>query len=156
MTSYEKLLNEADNNNVQVIENYDFSNTRLKGLYCDSYIALSSELGTEAEKNSILHEELGHHHTSTGNILDVTDLNCIKQERQARIWAYNNAIGLYGIISSYKQGCKNQYEMAEYLNITEIFLKEALAYYKERYGIYTRFDNYMIFFEPLGVFELYK
>ena len=84
---------------------------------------------------------------STGNILDVTDLNCIKQERQARIWAYNNAIGLYGIISSYKQGCKNQYEMAEYLNITEIFLKEALAYYKERYGIYTR---------PLGVFELYK
>lgn len=44
---------------------------------------------------------------------------------------------------------------AEYLGVTEQFLYDALKCYKQKYGIYTKIDNYIIYFEPcLGVFQL--
>ena len=46
-------------------------------------------------------------------------------------------------------------ETAEYLEVTEEFLLEALQYYKGKYGRYVTIDNYAIYFEPtLGVLEL--
>ena len=77
-----------------------------------------------------------------------------KQELHARAWAYNRLIGLYGIINAYRSGCRNGYEIAEHLNITEEFLAEALQYYRNKYGLCTTIDNYVIYFEPsLGIFE---
>lgn len=38
--------------------------------------------------------------------------------------------------------------MADYLDVTEDFLKDALESYRRKYGIYTEIDNYIIFFEP--------
>lgn len=155
MTEYEKLLTEAKNNKVRVFENYDLSGTRLKGLYCDGNIALSSELHTEAERRCVLAEEIGHHYTTVGNILDLNNVENNKQEQQARLWAYNNAVGLIGIVNAYKAGCQNLYEMAEYLKVDESFLLDALNRYRSKYGIYTVVDNYMVFFEPnLGVLKI--
>lgn len=157
MTEYEKLLDEAENDDMKVIENYDFTGTRLKGLYCDSNIALSNELNTETEKRCTLAEEIGHHYTTVGNILDLNKTGNRKQEQQARTWAYNKLIGLMGIVNSYKSGCRNATEMAEYLNVTEDFLSEAIERYRSKYGTYTTIDNYVIFFEPrLGVLEIQK
>ena len=157
MTEYEKLLDEANNDDMTIIENYDFSNTRLKGLYCDRNIALSTDLNTTSEKCCTLAEEIGHHYTTVGNILDPNKVENRKQEQQARTWAYNKLIGLVGIINSYKAGCHNTHEMAEYLNVTEIFLLDALERYKSKYGTYTTFENYVIFFEPnLGILEIQK
>ena len=46
-------------------------------------------------------------------------------------------------------------ETADYLDVTEEFLKEALAYYKTKYGDYVIIDNYTIFFEPhIAILEL--
>lgn len=155
MTEYEKLLDEANTGNVNIIENYDFSNTRLKGLYCDQNIALSSDLCTVSERCCTLAEEIGHHYTTVGNILNPNNVENRKQEQQARTWAYNKLIGLMGIVDSYKAGCHNAHEMAEYLNVTEEFLIEALERYRSKYGTYTTIDNYVIFFEPsLGVLEI--
>ena len=46
--------------------------------------------------------------------------------------------------------------MAEYLEITEQFLMDAISRYKSKYGLYKKIGNYMIMFEPLGVLELYS
>ena len=151
---YEKLLSEANNIGVNVDESFNF-NGKTKGLYVDGNIALSSNLSNTAEKSCILAEELGHHYTSSGNIIDMSVTQNRKQELHARLWAYNKLIGLMGIVRSYKAGCKSIYETAEYLEVTEEFLTEALQYYKSKYGICTNIDNYIIYFEPsLGVFEL--
>jgi hypothetical protein len=77
-----------------------------------------------------------------------------KQERHARIWAYDKKIGLMGLINAYKNGCRNRYEIAGYLEVTEEFLLEAVKYYHEKYGVCTTVDNYVVYFEPLGVLQM--
>ncbi len=156
MTGYEKLLTDAAKENIIVTDQFDLSGTRLKGLYCDGTIALNKDMYIESEKTCVLAEELGHHYTTVGDIMDQTDTANRKQERHARIWAYHKLLSLNDLIDSYKHGCQNQFEIAEHLNITEEFLVECLNYYKEKYGVCTKQDNYLIYFEPLGVLELYK
>lgn len=78
-----------------------------------------------------------------------------KQEQHARAWAYNKMIGLFGIVKAYEHGCHSLHETADYLNVTEEFLNEALKYYENKYGEYTVVDNYVIYFIPsLGVGKL--
>ena len=60
------------------------------------------------KKACVAAEELGHHLTSTGNILDQSDVGSRKQELRARLHAYNNMIGLIGIITAYEHGCPKQ------------------------------------------------
>ena len=151
--NYEELLIEADAQGISVDENIPFK-SNLKGLYIDNNIALASSLNTSAEKACVLAEELGHHHTTVGDILNPNIVENRKQEHRARVWAYRNAIGLSDLISAYKRGCQNCYEIAEHLNITESFLTGAIEDYKAQYGLFTKVDNYIIYFEPLGVLEL--
>lgn len=148
MTDYEKLLDVANNANITVYDNFDLDGTRLKGFYCDNNIVLDKKISTQSEKSCILAEELGHHYTTTGNILDTSKGENRKQELKARLWAYNERVGLNGIIECYKARCMNINEMAEKLNVTEAFLKEAIEAYHNKYGIYTKVDNYIIGFEP--------
>ena len=108
------------------------------------------------DKACTLAEELGHYYTTVGNILDQSSASIRKQERRARIWAYNKMIGLNGIIRAYEHGCRSKSDMADYLDVTEEFLQEAINCYTEKYGLYKEIDNYMILFQPLGVLELYK
>ena len=153
MTGYEELLTDADKENIIVTDQFDLSGTRLKGLYCDGTIALNKDMYIESEKTCVLAEELGHHYTTVGDIMDQTDVSNRKQERHARIWAYHKLLSLNDLIDSYKHGCQNQFEIADYLNITEEFLVDCLNYYKEKYGLYVRQDNYLIYFEPLGIMD---
>lgn len=148
LTKFEQLLDIAHANNVTVIDNYDFGGTRLKGLYCDGTVALDRRLETDADKAAILSEELGHHATSTGDILDVRCESNRKQEHAARMWAYNTAVGLMGIIKCHESHCHNLYEMADYLQLSEQFLSEAIECYRLKYGPYVYVDNYIIMFEP--------
>lgn len=155
MTRYELLEEEAYENDIDVIER-SFNSNRIKGLYADSVIALSKDIPTTIQKACVLAEELGHHYTTVGDILDQSSVENRKQELRARIIAYNKMIGLSGILNAFKAHCQNCYEIAEYLGVTEEFFEEALQYYCSKYGTCTTIDNYMILFEPLGVLELYK
>ena len=80
MTEYEKLLDSADKQHVIVTEKFDLSETRLKGLYCDAFIAIDKNL-TDIDKACVLAEELGHHATTYGNIIDQSTVTNRKQER---------------------------------------------------------------------------
>lgn len=150
--NYEELLTEASQNGIGIID-YDFISTNIKGLYCDGTVALS-RAATETEKSCVLAEELGHHYTSSGIIIDQTSTSNRKQERRARIWAYKKAFLIDDLIQAFKAGCRNRYEIAEYLEITEAFLQEAIDYYKEKYGPYIIQEPYVIYLDPLGVLEM--
>ena len=153
MNTTEVLTEEAYSHGAETID-WRFTSDRIKGLYCDGVIAISDRL-KGPEKAAVLAEELGHHLTASGNILDQSVTANRKQELRGRIWAYNRLIGLTGIIRAYKMGCRNRYEVAECLDVPEETLQEALNYYHARYGVCTQVDNYVIYFEPaLGVMEL--
>lgn len=145
MTNYELLIDEAFDKGLSVKEKpLRGSDGRIKG----NRIAIRQDIDTQREKACVLAEELGHHYTSSGNILDQTRTEHVKQEQRARMWAYNKQIGLYGIINAYKRGCRNIHEMADYLDVTEEFLWDALEAYRLKYGHYVNVDNYTIYFEP--------
>lgn len=151
MNSYEQLLDEY--NNLYVIEKHFKSNA--KGLCKGNKIGISKDIPTANEKACVLAEELGHYYTTVGNILDQQSISNKKQEQRARMWAYDKQIGLIGIIKCYEHGCRSKHEMAEYLSVTEEFLNDALERYRQKYGIYTTIDNYIIYFEPcLGVAKM--
>ena len=147
MNAFECLADKACEDGIDIV-NRNFNSNRIKGLYCDGTVALNSQIETSKERACVLAEELGHHHTSTGVIVDLSSVQNRKQERQARLWAYNNQIGLYGLIRAYERGCKNRYEVAEFLEVTEEFLEEAITAYREKYGVYTTIDNYVVYFIP--------
>lgn len=147
MDPYEKIIDQAHNAGMDIVE-HPFRNDTIKGLYCDSVAAINKNIDTTVEKACVAAEELGHHLTSSGNILDLSDIGSCKQELRARMHAYNNLIGLLGIVKAYEHGCRNAYEMAEYLNVTEEFLNDALDAYRNKYGVYTTVDNYIIYFIP--------
>lgn len=155
MTKYETLLENASDAGVIVDETSHFCGTKIKGLYLDKHIAISNDISTDTEKACILAEELGHHYTATGNILDQSTVENRKQEMRGRIVAYNKLVGLRGIVDAYLHHCQSISESAEYLEVTEEFLIDSLNYYRNKYGVYTKLDNYVIVFEPnIAVLEL--
>ena len=149
MIAYEELLFEADDEGIEVLE-FIFESD-IKGLYSDYCIAISHKLDTTTEKKCVLAEELGHYHTSDGNLIDLKSIQNRKQEVRARKWSYEKLIPLKSIIKASFGCCANLYELAEYLDVTEQFLKEALTYYQSKYGLYAEVDNYCIYFNPFTV-----
>lgn len=151
--AYEELLIETEKEGIEIIE-MNFMG-KAKGLYADNVIAIDKKLST-ADKTCVLAEELGHHHTSYGNILNYSSIKNRKQEKRARNWAYERLVGIINIITAHNAGIKNRFELAEYLNVTEEFLEEAIQYYKEKHGMYYQIDNYILYFEPnLGVLKIF-
>lgn len=147
MNKLEKLEQDAFEDNVKV-HDYYLGEESLRGIYVNGNVAINTSVNNSIEKACVLAEELGHHHTSVGNILDMDLTGNRKQERQARIWAFNKLIGLTGIIEAFEHGCQSRYEMAEYLEVTEEFLEECVACYRNKYGVGTTLDNYYIMFIP--------
>ena len=153
LNKLEQLEQEAFENAVKV-HNYYLGEENLKGIYIDGNIAINTSVDNGAEKACVLAEELGHYHTTVGDITDLSDSQNRKQERQARLWGYNKLIGLTGLISAFHAGCHSRHETAEYLGVTEQFLQECIDCYTEKYGEYAKIDNYIIFFIPnLAVME---
>ncbi len=143
--NYEQLLTMADQNGLLVKEQplqvHD-------GLISGKRIAIRKDIRTQTEKSCVLAEEIGHYRTNTGDILDQDKTENRKQELHARVWAYNELIGLKGIIRCYEHRCHSFSEMAELLDVTEEFLSEALKYYRKKYGICVVYGKYVIYFEP--------
>ena len=149
---YEALLAESDSVGLVVKEKpLKNNNGRVKG----NKIAIRQDINTSAEKACVLAEEMGHYHTSVGRILNQSDAENRKQELRAREWAYDRQVGLIGIVESFRAGCQTLSEMAEYLEVTDEFLRDALERYRQKYGIYTTIDHYIIYFEPyLAIAEI--
>lgn len=145
MNSYEALLEEACDEGLTVKEKpLQSSDGRIKG----NRIAIRKDIETTTEKACVLAEELGHHYTTVGNIVELDTPQKRKQERQARLNGYNRMIGLTGLIRAFEHGCKNLYETAEFLEVTEEYLQECIDCYRDKYGVGTTIGNYYIMFIP--------
>lgn len=151
--TYEELLLEAETSGIAIKElPLQSSDGRIKG----KRIAIRRDIPTLAKKADVLAEELGHYYTSVGRIVEQDSVNALKQERTARLWAYNKRIGLTGILKAFQNHCTSRYEIAEYLGVSEDTLAEALEYYRQIYGEGVMVDNYLVRFEPtLQVYEYF-
>lgn len=143
--TYENLLSAADGLGLitkeKDLQAYD---GRIKG----RRVAIRRSIPTQKKKACVLAEELGHYFTSAGDLLGLDDVTARKQERRARLWAYNVQIGLSGLIHANSAGCRNQYETAEFLDVPERFLLDCLKCYREKYGPWIRYEEYVIRFDP--------
>ena len=142
--TYDDLLAVANEKGLKVKEKSLSGND---GRIMGNRIAIRKDM-TTTEKACVLAEELGHHETTVGNIIDMSVSWNRKQERQARLNGYQRMIGLMGIVKAYEAGCQNQYEIAEFLNVTEEYLLECIECYRDKYGTMKSIDNYTIYFIP--------
>lgn len=142
---YEKLLIEADMLGI-IVKEADLITK--KGLCYGNRIAINKSL-SEYEKGCVLAEELGHYTLTVGDIKEQTfNISNKKQELLARRWGYNKLVALTDLINAFDAGCKTKYEIADFLNITEEYLNEAIQYYTAKYGTYHMIDCYTIIFIP--------
>lgn len=142
--NYDILIDEACHEGLAVKEKpFSTYDGRIKG----NNIYIRKDM-TSIEKACVLAEELGHHYTTVGDILDQSNTGNRKQELRARLWAYNHQVGLRGIIRAYEAHLTEMHEVAEFLEVTPEFLHDALQCYRSKYSPYTTIDNYIIFFEP--------
>ena len=141
--TYEELLIESDNLGLIVKEKpLEYHDGRIKG----NRVAIRSTIPTNTQKACVLAEEIAHHITSTGDILDMSNISNRKQEYKARIWSYNKLIDLQGFINAFEHHCTNLYETATFLGVTEQFLADTINAYMHKYGCYIRYKNYVIEF----------
>lgn len=149
--TYDNLLKEADDKCLVVKEKQLRS---CKGRIRGNLIAIKKDMSC-TEKACVLAEEIAHAELTVGNILDSSDTNNRKQEYKARMIAYDKMIGINGLIRAYEARCRNITMVAEYLDVTEEFLLDAINVYKSKYGLLTEYDNYLIYFEPgLSILKL--
>ena len=146
--TYDELLIEAAQEQLLVKEKCLLANA---GLIKGKRIAIKRDL-TNKQKTCVLAEELGHYFTSVGDIVDQTNINNRKQERKARKWGYCRLVNIEKLVEAIQQGCRNAHEIAEYLEVTEEFLQDALHYYKSKYGAYYTVGQYTIYFNDFGYY----
>lgn len=145
MKKSERLLNIAENNNIEIIEkNMELS--KIEGLYSDNTILINTTI-KENKYNEILGHELGHHFTLEGNNLlehQGKDL----QEFCADAWSYREVVPLQKLIE-YKLNDYEEWEILEIENITHEFFINTFQYYQNRFGYDdVEVDNYIINFLP--------
>lgn len=149
MGKYEDMLIEHDY--IDIIE-CDNLPKDLYGLWLGDMILINRNLPTTS-KLETLAEELAHNELTYGNIVDQSKYNHRKFENYARRLAFEKLISLNDIIKAFLQGIHNLYELANFFEVTESFVLQSIAHYKQKYGYSTRYDKYVIQFEPLRVFE---
>lgn len=117
------------------------------GMIVGNTIGIDSKKST-TEKSVIMSEEVGHLETSVGNILDQGDVCNRKQEHRARRWAHNHMISQQDLVNAAKHGCRSAYDTAEFLDVTEEFLEEAIQDFRQQYGSAYYSEDFMIQYEP--------
>lgn len=146
--TYDELLNKVYESGLTVKEKPLLaSDGRVK----DKNIAIRQDIDTSSRKLCVLAEELGHYHTTVGNIIDLSKTENSRQEETARRWAYRYLLDFDKLYEAKLSGCSNIYETAEYVGLSEHFLKDAIEYLKARYGNNFITDKYRITIEPFDM-----
>lgn len=155
MNEYEELLERAHEKGIRIKEKRRFRSDA-DALINGNVIGLSENLETQVEKKCALAEELSHHDYNVGNIIDNKKTQSRQQEYRARKQAIFDMIHPEDLIRAFEYHVSDFYELADYLAVTEKFLKEALATYKQHYGPYLTYNDYVIWFDPLFVGQSFE
>lgn len=120
-----------------IYEETSLKNTHSKGIYfkvedLPPVIAIEESIIKYTDLYiSILSEELGHHFTTQGNLLEPSKdysekLYKNKKEYLARKWASNFLISDAEFVQALLSSISNKYEMCEYFNITYEILENKI------------------------------
>lgn len=145
--NYEDLLIEYDTEDIVIKEKpLQSSNGRI----FNNRIAIRHGMAT-VDKTCTLAEELGHYFTTTGDIIDQTDVSNRKQEHRARMWAYSKLLPLQFFVLAFKHGCCSIHETAEFLEVSEEFLIDCINAYYSKYGSFIEYGEYLFMFSEAGL-----
>lgn len=140
--SYEDLLKECADEGLIIKEK---PLTSSAGRIYNNKIAIRHNM-SNVDKTCTLAEELGHYYTTTGDIIDQTDIMSRKQEHRARMWAYEKLLPLQFFIFAFKHGCRSIHETAEFLEVSEEFLIDCINAYYSKYGSFIEYGEYLFMF----------
>ena len=150
MTRYETLQEEVRSQAITLREAEDLPRV-CRGLYVRytgrrPMIVLNRRM-TAAEKRCVCAEELGHHHTSGGDLTNACPIEYGRQERRARKWSVHHILSLDTLAEAYLRH-DDPFELADALDVTVEYLNQAIQYYRDAYGVFLRTDRYLIQFLP--------
>lgn len=117
---------------------------KLDGLCVGRTILINANKPVQIQAQALA-EELAHQNTTIGNIIKQDSIAEKKQEHKARRIAYESIIPLDSLITSYWKS-NDEYELAENLDVSQLFLEEALEHYRIKYGTVLEVDNQLINF----------
>lgn len=139
---YEKLVNKYQD---EVTIREEKMPYKLPGLYLNGMIFISKDQSS-IEKGYVLVEELMHYKYTVGNITKQETIMDKKQEIFARRKGYEELIPLDDIIACFYLGLREYFEVAEFLEVTEEFLRHTVSHYAEKYGPMYDYGGYFINF----------
>lgn len=93
----------------------------------------SSRRFSKIEEKALLMHELGHCQTGSFYCDGASELVRAKCEKKADAWAIEHFLPYDKIIEAYKSGITNNYELAEYFEVSEQYVSKAIEYYRQRY-----------------------
>lgn len=124
-------------------EVYDYAQAHNIAIYnfrFDKVIALSvpdniaidySKLKGERQEKDVLMHEISHNETGTFYGLKIPLETRARREFRARKWAWTRAIPVEELKQAVSSGYTEPWELADYFDVTEEQLQEAITYYRE-------------------------
>ena len=142
-----------------------FTPKSIKGIYtrldnCKPAIGMNYQsISSETEEKLILAEEIGHYFTATskpiGSKYYCNKLYSDRKEHRAFRKAVKMTISHRQIVKCMLSGANSLYELAEALEVTEDYLKNAFELYKQKYGQFKKVGEYYLYFDPIGVLRCF-
>ncbi|EAG8700772.1 toxin [Listeria monocytogenes] len=130
-----------------------YNHTKRYGIYADGHILIERHMN-DRYKKVILLEEYFHSKYTAGNILDERKLTNRKQETFVRRKNYETLFSHECIIRAYNLGFEYYHDVADYFDLPEAFIREAIEHYKQLHGLMWEVGEYVIFLD--SYIEVFK
>ncbi|KGJ36221.1 ImmA/IrrE family metallo-endopeptidase [Enterococcus faecalis] len=124
-----------------------------KGLYINNIVYLNPNQNSN-ELTCTVAEEIGHHLTTVGDIINQDTNEKRKQEQKAREVGATMVVTPQDLIDCYYECFTYVWECAEFLGVTKQTLECALNAYSKKYPIGLEYNNYKLFFNPNGTISV--
>lgn len=126
-----------------------------KGLYINNVAYLNPQQTFE-ELIDTVGEEIGHHLTTVGDIIDQDTTEKRQQEQRARDVGRTLVISPQDIIDCYHERFAYPWECAEFLGVSVEAIIEAIKVYAKKYSGFMDYQNYTILFRTNGTIGVYE
>lgn len=143
MNRFEQLVDARPNLKIKMV---DAPSKHFGGLLVNETVYLNSNLSYPEQYES-LHEEVSHYDFTVGDISEEKTLDDRKQERLARSRAMESTVTLDGLVYCFIHELWLPDEIADYFEVTEKYLRDALDNYATKRGILFRFNDYYFDFK---------
>lgn len=130
----------------------DENTGKCPALIIGNEILISRNVECEAEKNSSIIHEIGHYMTSPPiNLLAESKEIRARYEYRADRAGILEFITLDKLLAAYKAGCRNCWEICDYLEISERYFLQVMKIYCSKYGVMVNHKGWLFTFNPLHI-----